>query len=440
MVRPPGPAPGTRRGHGHRSGLATASIRMISASCLSSADSAPKRSSRSTRRSHDFRDCESSLLAHADTCRVREFGRPRPPLWCRHQTETARGQASRVVRLAEAPQRAAPSKQRRGTPHPARRRRPGSGGVGAVDALPASVGPDERARAEGHLLKEADRQRCQGPQVLGGTCTTYRPRRRRRRAGEEARGRGARRRPPYDPEAVRRRPRHLPRHLPHPRTDGAMLTSPWTRWPHPSPDPIRRETSRPEDPGRPPGLTPELLGQAFCHWSTGSPPTGCRSPAGRTSPWWSPWPSTPSSPVCGPPISTPAAVSPRRPRGLACQAGSSPRCSAASPQLLDLGRRVRLHTEPQRIAMALGTGTAPPRGAPSPPPGATSTTRFPGPKAEDHRQGRHPALLPTPHHGPPPDHQATYGRTARRRSPAPAPMTLEPARGQGAAGRQLVEP
>ncbi len=60
-------------------------------------------------------------------------------------------------------------------------------------------------------------------------------------------------------------------------------------------------------------------------------------------------------------------VSPGLARRLACQAGIIPAVLGSRSQVLDLGRRVRFHTEPQRIALALEQGGCTAEGCDWPP-------------------------------------------------------------------------
>jgi hypothetical protein len=55
-------------------------------------------------------------------------------------------------------------------------------------------------------------------------------------------------------------------------------------------------------------------------------------------------------------VATGHRVSPGLARRLACEAGIIPAVLGSKSQVLDLGRRVRFHTEPQRIALALEQG------------------------------------------------------------------------------------
>ena len=76
---------------------------------------------------------------------------------------------------------------------------------------------------------------------------------------------------------------------------------------------------------------------------------------------------------------TPAAGSVRVRRvGWRAGPASSPPSSAGPSQVLDLGRKTRFHTGPQRIASRYATAAAPPRNATGHPAGATPTTTSPG--------------------------------------------------------------
>ena len=68
-------------------------------------------------------------------------------------------------------------------------------------------------------------------------------------------------------------------------------------------------------------------------------------------------------------------------RRLACTAGIIPAVLGGRSQLLDLGRRRRLHTEPNASPSACATTAAPPPAATDHPRCATPTTTPPGPKA-----------------------------------------------------------
>ncbi len=66
------------------------------------------------------------------------------------------------------------------------------------------------------------------------------------------------------------------------------------------------------------------------------------------------WSSTRSSAAYEPPASTPAAESPpAAARRLACEAGIIPAVLDSKSRVLDLGRKVRFHTESQRLALAI---------------------------------------------------------------------------------------
>ena len=116
------------------------------------------------------------------------------------------------------------------------------------------------------------------------------------------------------------------------------------------PDPIPRET-----PGGRPVAAPEVRGQAFCQlierFPTDRLPTtgGVNAQVVVTIPMATLEGRLAASQVLGSDLE----VSPSAARRLACAAGVIPAILDGRSQVLDLGRRRRLHTKAQRLALAI---------------------------------------------------------------------------------------
>ena len=90
-------------------------------------------------------------------------------------------------------------------------------------------------------------------------------------------------------------------------------------------------------------------------------------------------------------------ISPGLARRLACRAGIIPAVLEARSQVLDMGRKTRFHTEPQRIAFALEQGGCTAEGCDWPP---GHVSRPPRPSFQHGRQHvgeKRPAPLPRHH-------------------------------------------
>ena len=141
-------------------------------------------------------------------------------------------------------------------------------------------------------------------------------------------------------------------------------------------------------------------------------------------------------------------IAPGEARRMACAAGVIPAVLGSRSQLLDLGRRVRLYTKPQRVAMAVQQGftcavercDAPDGVGGRPPP------RRVGLRRPDRRRRRCPDLRTTSHPGAPsrlPDPTPRAGPDLphpRTSSRTPTPIAASgPPRGHGVTRRQSME-
>ena len=106
-------------------------------------------------------------------------------------------------------------------------------------------------------------------------------------------------------------------------------------------------------------------------------------------------------------------ISPGLARRLACRAGIIPAVLGAKSQVLDLGRKRRFHTEPQRIALAIEQGGCTAEGCDWPPGMCHAHHDQPWSDRRRHRRQERPTALP-----PPPRPRPRPGLHDRPSSPA----------------------
>src|SRR3954447_9337569 len=219
-----------------------------------------------------------AVLAHADRLDVAaESGATSTAAWLAHTTRTPHPQAHRLVKLAR---RLESGFEATAVALQAGHLDPGQAAevVTAVDALPASVGPADRSRAERHLLTEATVHDAKVLRVLGKRLLEVID-------PDAADAELARRLEAEERLAARRTflrlhdDGHGSTHgtFQIPTLHGTLLTRALHALTSPArPDPIPRTTHQdsttPDNDGGGPGevprrvLLPELLGQAFCQY------------------------------------------------------------------------------------------------------------------------------------------------------------------------------
>lgn len=237
--------------------------------------------------------------------------------------------------------------------------------VAAVDALPRSVGPELRAQAEQHLLVEAGTHDAAALRRLGrhlhevvdpdhaDELLDARLRREEREAARRCHFSGV-----DDGKGSYFFRGRIP------SLHGAMLTAALQAHLNPAlPDAIAREVVE-ADPDEPDRLvtsrreTPELLGEALCRLVERYPasrlPTngGVNATVVVTIPLEVLEGRLGAAGILGSPLRLSAGEA----RRLACAAGVIPAVLGGRSEVLDLGRRRRLHSRAQRVALALRQG------------------------------------------------------------------------------------
>ena len=222
----------------------------------------------------------------------------------------------------------------------------------AVEALPVDIGPADRARAEQHLVGEAVRYDAKQLRVLGRHLLDV-------IAPDLADEHLARQLEAEEERAARATMLSMVEdghggchgRFTIPSLHGAMLTSMLNALANPAlPDPIARE-----DQTGSRVATVEVRGQAFCQllerYPTDRLPTtgGVTAQVVVTMPIETLEGRLQSAQILG----THVDLSPATARRLACAAGVIPAVLGSTSQVLDLGRRSRLHTRSQRLALAI---------------------------------------------------------------------------------------
>jgi hypothetical protein len=300
---------------------------------------------------------EAALLAHADTVDVAaDSGATSTAAWLAHQTQRPRGEANRALRLAKRLSGggfdATTTALLTGTVD----RHRAVVVVDAVDALPVYVGVEERAHAESHLLKEAARHNAKELGVLAKHLHhVIDP------DPDAADAELAKRLDAEERDAARRTVLRLyddgagtcHGSFRIPTADGAKLAKALDGFASPKrPDAIRRETVDHDGTARPVSA-PELLGQAFRQWIDRFPADGLPTAGGSNATVVVTMSlDTLLGSLKAAALDTGGQLSAPEARVMACQAGVIPAVLDSTSQLLDLGRRVRLHTKAQRIAIA----------------------------------------------------------------------------------------
>jgi hypothetical protein len=304
-----------------------------------------------------------AVLAHADRLDLAaESGATSTGAWLAHTTRTPHPVAHRQVTLAR---RLDTGFEATATALQAGRIDPAQAAevVTAVDALPARVGTADRTRAEHHLLAEATGTTghdAKALRVLGKRLLEVLD-------PEAAEAELGRRLEAEERLAARRT--YLRLHddgagsthgtFQIPTLHGTLLTRALHALTSPArPDPIPRTTpdnhgDRPvEGPRR--VLLPELLGQAFCQYLERFPTHRLPTTAGTAATVVVTIPLTTLLDGLGvATLDTGGHLSAGQARRLACQHGIIPAVLDGPSEVLDLGRKRRLHTPAQRLALGL---------------------------------------------------------------------------------------
>lgn len=231
--------------------------------------------------------------------------------------------------------------------------------VSSVDALPAFVGSEERRRAERHLIDEARQHDAKKLQMLGKHLlhvidpdAADEELARRLEEEEAAAARKTYLRVFDDGKGTSHGSFRIP------SLHGAMLTVALEALASPRlPDPIGREVpADPDDPESGTRSRPrvEVLGEAFCQLLERFPTKKLpKAGGGLVTVIVTMELQKLLDGLGAATMSTGGYASAGQVRRLACSAGILPAIFGSESQLLDLGRKVRLHTEPQRLAMAM---------------------------------------------------------------------------------------
>jgi hypothetical protein len=298
---------------------------------------------------------EASLLTHAESVEVAAVaGATSTAAWVADKTRATRREANRAVRLAK---------------------RLSSGGfeatavalltgevdkeralvvVDAVDALPAAVGPEERQRAEAHLLEEAARHNAKDLTRLGRHLhLVIDP--------DGADAELAKKLDAEERDAARRTMLKLfddGRGTCHGTfrmrsADGSKLAKALDALASPKrPDAIPRDTVG-EDGIVRPVSAPELLGQAFCQFVDRFPVDGLPIAGGSNATVVVMIPlETLRGGLQAASLDTGGQLSPAQARVLGCQANLLPAVCGGKSEILELGRIARLFSKAQRVVMA----------------------------------------------------------------------------------------
>ena len=273
--------------------------------------------------------------------------------------------------------------------------------VQALDRLPTSgefaVDADQRARAERHLVDLAEHYDAKALAVLGrklfeviapDLAEAYEA---KVLADQEAAGSAA-----GDLQHAGGRRRHRPRPVPDP-----VLPRPGAGQDADGPDltgPAHRHRHRPDLP------TDVRHGQAFCQLIEAIPGKslpkagGCGATIVVTMTLEQLLADLETAGVCT--LDTGGHLTAAEARRLACAAGIIPAVLGGRSQPLDLGRRRRLHTEAQRLALGLRDHGCTTDGCEQPPARVPRPPRHPLEPRRTHR----PHHRPTPLRAPPPTH------------------------------------
>lgn len=302
------------------------------------------------------------LLGHGETVEVAELsGATSTGAWFAYATRTPHGRAHRQVGLARRLR--------------AQRHRTAEALldgqidleqadviVGAVEALPATIGPDERERAEKHLIAEAGVHDARKLKALGRHLLAV-----------------------VDPEAAdqalaarleaEERRAQARTHLSMwddgegtchgvfriPSLEGAMLLKAVQALASPArPDAIARDEVTECEDGQVlvrPRLSAEILGEAFCHYIQRFPAESVPTSGGLSATVIVTMQlDTLLQGLGSAQLDTGQPISAAQARRMACQAGIIPAVLGGRSRVLDLGRKHRFYSEAQRLALHLQQG------------------------------------------------------------------------------------
>lgn len=313
---------------------------------------------------HRLRGLEAAVLIRGEVLDVAATrGATSTAAWLAHATTITHGDARRSVRLAAALDRHEPTRIELG----AGRIDPEQAGVvvEAVDALPTWVSDADRVRAEEHLLSEARTHNARRLKILARHLLTV----------VDPEGADAELARKLDAEERRAASKTWLKITD--RGDGtchgefsiaALQGAMFLKALHALASPARgaeayertRATDEVDDDGQPvvrAKVSAELLGEAFCDYIERFPLDAIPTAGGVSATVVVTLDlQTLTDGIKAAGLDTGQTITAAQARRLACQAGIIPAVLGGRSRVLDLGRRRRLHTPAQRIAMALRDG------------------------------------------------------------------------------------